>query len=100
MSVHSRQTRDAALASLDDLSVLKRRIVELLLARPDGLTREEIADEVFRPLSSICGRVAELEKAGLVVSTADTRPTRYGRHATIVRIKERPAPVQLSLGFD
>ena len=100
MSVHSRQTRDAALASLDELGVTQRRIVELLLARPDGLTREQIADELFRPLSSICGRVAELAARGLVVSTADTRPTRYGREATIVKVKERPAPVQLSLGFD
>jgi DNA-binding MarR family transcriptional regulator len=61
------------------------RIVQHL-ERSGASTRHELADALAMPLSGVCGRVNELEMCGLVVSTAETRETQYGKTATVVRL--------------
>ena len=94
MSVHSEENRNQVFYSLEDLPTVKRRIVELLQHRVRGLTRHEIADELVLPLSSVCGRVSELETEGWLCSTDETRPTQYGKPATVVKVKHRTELVQ------
>ena len=77
----------------------KRRICDLLTIKPNGLTRHEIAAELGVPLSSVCGRVKELEEAGFVHSTAETRATQHGKPATVVKLTHRDKPVQLEFVF-
>lgn len=51
-----------------------------------GATREEIADALGMPLSSVCGRVNELMDPRWpdVVETDQRRLTRYGKPAVVV----------------
>lgn len=97
MSVHSLQNRNDTFWSLDNLSQAKRRIVEFLESKPTGATRHEIAAALVMPLSSVAGRVCELEAEGIVRSTDQTRPTPYGKTATVVQVCRRSKPVQLEL---
>lgn len=99
MSVHSETNRNAVLDSLDALPKVKRRIVELLLANPNGLTRHEIGERLGLPLSTVCGRVTELEKDYWVFSTEETRQTQYGKPATIVRVRSSEKPIQQQFSF-
>lgn len=94
MSVHSEANRNEVFYALEELPTVKRRIVELLESRVRGLTRHEIAAELVLPLSSVCGRVSELETEGWLYSTDETRTTQYGKRATVVKIKHRTALVQ------
>jgi predicted ArsR family transcriptional regulator len=99
MSVHSEHARGVALyMQRDQLSKTKLVIVDLLAAR-GGMTREEIAAELGKPQPTICGRVNELERDGILVSTAERRDTQYGRPATVVCIREQPRPTQLNLAL-
>jgi len=52
---------------------------------PGGATREEIADDINRPIQSVCGRVHELVALGLVEETEDRRLTKYGHAAKVCR---------------
>lgn len=97
MSVHSIEHRNATFWSLENLSVAKRRIVDYLTSRPAGATRHEIAAALGMPLSSVAGRVCELEAEGFVRSTEETRPTPYGKTATVVQVTHREKPIQLEL---
>ena len=54
-----------------------------------GATRHELAIALNRPLSSMCARVHEMEEAGIVVETGETRETQYGKPATVVRLVQR-----------
>lgn len=94
MSVHSEQNRNDVFYSLEQLPKVKRRIVDLLNVSVRGLTRHEIASQLGLPLSSVCGRVSELETEGWLVSTDETRTTQYGKPATVICIKHRTALVQ------
>jgi predicted ArsR family transcriptional regulator len=94
VSVHSEENRNKVFYSLEDLPTVKRRIVELLQQRVRGLTRHEIAAELVLPLSSVCGRVSELETEGWLCSTDETRTTQYGKPATVVKLKHRTELVQ------
>lgn len=99
MSVHSEHARGVALyMQRDRLSKTKLAIVDVLTAR-GGMTREEIAAELKKPQPTICGRVNELERDGIVVSTSERRDTQYGRPATVVRMREQPRPTQLNLNL-
>jgi DNA-directed RNA polymerase specialized sigma24 family protein len=97
VSIESETNRDRVYHALQDLPVVKQRIVRLLERKPNGLTRHEIAAELGMPLSSVCGRVKELEDAEFVHSTAETRETPYGKPATVICITHRNRPVQLEL---
>lgn len=97
MSIESETNRDRVYHALQDLPDVKQRIVRLLERKPNGLTRHEIAAELGLPLSSVCGRVKELESDGWVHSTGETRETQYGKPATVVCMTHRNRPVQLEL---
>lgn len=99
MSVHSETNRNAVFDSLEALPKVKRRIVDLLLANPNGFTRHEIGEQLGLPLSTVCGRVTELETVGLVFSTDETRPTQYGKSATVVRVRSGHKPIQQQFSF-
>ena len=97
MSIESETNRNRVYHALQDLPEVKQRIVRLLERKPNGLTRHEIAAELGMPLSSVCGRVKELEDAEFVHSTGETRETPYGKPATVICITHRNRPVQLEL---
>ncbi len=99
MSEHSEANRDNVFRSLEELPAVKRKICELLEQSPNGLTRHEIADALVMPLSSVCGRIKELEGDGWVHSTAETRATQYGKTATVVCITHRSRPIQTEFVF-
>jgi hypothetical protein len=46
-------------------------------------TNYEIADELDMPLSSVCGRVHELQVLNLVENSGKTRKTKYGKQAIV-----------------
>ena len=98
MSVHSETNRNAVFEAIEDLPKIKRRIVDLLLANPNGFTRHEIGERLALPLSTVCGRVTELENARWIFSTDQTRQTPYGKQATIVRIRSLD-PIQQQFDF-
>ena len=50
-------------------------------------TNYEIADELEMPLSSVCGRVHELQELNLVVNSGMTRKTKYGKRAIVWKKK-------------
>ena len=97
MSIESETNRDRVYHALQGLSEVKQRILGLLERKPNGLTRHEIAAELGMPLSSVCGRVKQLEDAEFVHSTGETRETPYGKPATVICITHRNRPVQLEL---
>lgn len=100
MSLSSITNRNQVFHSLEGLPASQRRIVDFLTLRHDGATRHEIAAALRMPLSSVCGRVSELENMELVQSTDEKRETQYGKTATVVRIVQRTAPIQLELMLD
>jgi hypothetical protein len=56
-------------------------------AGEDGKTRHELVTPK-RELASVCGRVDNLLKMGMIYEPADvTRPTKSGRQAQVVRVK-------------
>ena len=63
-------------------------LIALDAAEPRGLTRYELADRTNRPVSSVCGRINELEKLGLVTEADESRPTPYGGNAVVMRIAD------------
>lgn len=75
---------------LGEVSGVHREVVEKLRdLGSHGATRHELAMMLKRPISSMCGRVNELEKAGIVVETGETRETQYGKLASVVRLAPR-----------
>jgi DNA-binding IclR family transcriptional regulator len=46
-------------------------------------TNYEISDELEMPLSSVCGRVHELQELNLVENSGLTRKTKYGKQAIV-----------------
>jgi predicted transcriptional regulator len=84
MSINSQANRDAVYFDLamEDCSRAQRSILKAL--ENGGLTRHEIAEVCNMPLSTVCGRISELEEKGLVRTSADKRTTQYGKPATVV----------------
>jgi predicted transcriptional regulator len=75
---------------LDEVSGVHLEIVKKLRELGKvGATRHELAHMLRRPLSSMCGRINELEKAGIVCESGDTRQTEYGKPATVVTVSSR-----------
>ncbi len=99
MSEHSEANRNEVFRSLEELPAVKRKICDLLEQSSNGLTRHEIAAALAMPLSSVCGRVKELEADGWVHSTGETRETQYGKPATVVCITHRTRDVQKEFVF-
>ena len=84
MSKNGTANRDLAYLdfALDKLSRAQTAILQAL--EQEGLTRHELAEVCNMPLSSVCGRVSELEEIGLVKTSSDKRLTQHGKPATIV----------------
>ena len=75
---------------LGEVSGVHRQVIQKLRELGSlGATRHELAQMLNRPISSMCGRVNELETAGIVIETGVTRPTQYGKEATVVRLAPR-----------
>ena len=75
---------------LGEVTGVHREVIEKLRSLGSvGATRHELAQMLNRPISSMCGRVNELEHAGIVIETGETRPTQYGKEATVVRLAPR-----------
>jgi predicted transcriptional regulator len=84
MSVNGEANRDAVFFDLavEDCSKSQRSILKAL--EQGGLTRHEIAEACKMPLSTVCGRISELEEKGLVRTSTEKRSTQYGKPATVV----------------
>ena len=53
------------------------------LVKLKASTNYEISDELEMPLSSVCGRVHELQELNLVENSGLTRKTKYGKQAIV-----------------
>lgn len=75
---------------LGEVSGVHREVIQKLRDLGSlGATRHELAYLLNRPISSMCGRINELEAAGIVVETGGTRTTQYGKEATVVSLAPR-----------
>lgn len=70
------------------LNALQRRVLELLMATPDGLTDEEMQTRLGMNPSTQRPRRIELARRGLIV-TGGTRKTSSGRNADVWRVAQR-----------
>ena len=75
---------------LGTLSHGRRKVLEAISAAGSyGATRYELAKKLNLPVSSVCGRVNELEKERYVVETEAKRPTEHGGMATVVSLSSQ-----------
>lgn len=75
---------------LGEVAGVQREVVQKLRELGSaGATRHELAKMLNRPISSMCGRIAELEHRGIVIESGETRQTQYGKEATVVRLAPR-----------
>lgn len=86
MSTNGEQTRNESYESEQPVVAGKRAVVlEFVRARgSNGATREEIAAGSGLALSSVCGRVNELEEAGLLQTTSMRRVGSSGKSNSVV----------------
>lgn len=99
MSKNGEANRDLAYLDLSQEGLSNAQKVILQALEREGLTRHELAEVCNMPLSSVCGRVSELEEIGLVKTTSEKRLTQYGKPATIV-VNTVPRLHQGWLAFD
>ena len=79
-------TSQEALATIKPKIKTKREMVYDLVKLKSS-TNYEISDELEMPLSSVCGRVHELQELNLVVNSGMTRKTKYGKRAIVWKKK-------------
>ena len=85
-SANYTKTSQNGLASIKPKIKTKReQVYQLIKLNP--LTNYQIADELDMPLSSVCGRVHELQELNLVENSGLTRETKYGKQAIVWKIK-------------
>ena len=76
------ETSKQALADIKPKIKTKRQqVYELLKLKP--LNNCEISRELEIPLSSVCGRVHELQELNLIENSGMTRKTKYGKQAIV-----------------
>ena len=85
-SANYTNTSQEALATIKPKIKTKRELVFLLL-KTQSLTNYQISDELEMPLSSVCGRVHELQELNLVEDSSLRRKTPYGKTAIVWKIK-------------
>jgi hypothetical protein len=79
-------SRAAALALDPDWRATQCGIVYAAIKARADATREELIEATGLPIQTICGRVDNLLKMGMVYEPAGvTRPTKSGRQAQVVR---------------
>ena len=76
------ETSKQALATIKPKIKTKREQVYDLI-KLNALTNYEISDELDMPLSSVCGRVRELQILNLVIDSGLKRKTKYGKDAIV-----------------
>ena len=76
------KTSQEALATIKPKIKTKREQVYDLIEL-NALTNYEISDELDMPLSSVCGRVHELQELNLIENSGKTRKTKYGKQAIV-----------------
>ena len=76
------KTSQEALATIKPKIKTKREEVYEFI-KFQASTNYEIADELDMPLSSVCGRVRELQVLNLVEDSGTRRKTKYGKQAIV-----------------
>ena len=79
-------TSQEALATIKPKIKTKRELVFELL-KTQSFTNYQISDELGMPLSSVCGRVRELQILNLIEDSGTRRDTPFGKTAIVWRIK-------------
>jgi len=80
------KTSQEGLATIKPKIKTKREQVYDLI-KLNALTNYEISDELDMPLSSVCGRVRELQVLDLVIDSGLRRKTKYGKQAIVWKSK-------------
>ena len=80
-------TSQEALATIKPKIKTKREMVYDFV-KLKASTNYEISDELEMPLSSVCGRVHELQELNLVENSGLTRKTKYGKQAIVWQRKK------------
>ena len=81
------KTSQEALATIKPKIKTKREQVYDLI-KLNALTNYEISDELDMPLSSVCGRVRELQVLDLVIDSGLRRKTKDGKQAIVWQRKK------------
>ena len=81
-SANYTKTSQDALATIKPKIKTKREEVYEFI-KFQSSTNYEIADELDMPLSSVCGRVHELQELNLIENSGKTRKTKYGKQAIV-----------------
>ncbi len=81
-SANYTDTSQEAIATIKPKIKTKREMVYDLV-KLKASTNYEISDELEMPLSSVCGRVHELQELNLVENSGLTRKTKYGKQAIV-----------------
>ena len=85
-------SRAAARRAEEKAPSYRAHILGFMVARgTGGATNDEIADALDIPIQTVCPRMCELRGQGLVIESAETRPTRSGRHARVWKHWDQPA---------
>jgi predicted transcriptional regulator len=74
--VRSRTSIAAAEAIRDMAPTMRGKVFGYLCGAANGATRQEIADGLGMRLQTVCGRVGELKKMGLIWDGDETREGR------------------------
>lgn len=81
---NSDTSRAAAIAQVPKLGNAQAQYVRYMRhCGPIGSTDHEAAEQLGRPLSSICARRNEMMKRGYIRDSGARRPTRYGGRAVV-----------------
>lgn len=80
---HSATSKEAAILAAPNAGTQRRRVLDLLLAHPLGLTDDEMQVALGMGPQTQCPRRIELVARGLVGECGATRKTRKNRNATV-----------------
>ena len=85
-SANYTDTSQEALATIKPKIKTKREMVYQFV-KLKASTNYEISDELEMPLSSVCGRVHELQELNLLEDSGIRRKTPYGKTAIVWKLK-------------
>lgn len=85
-SANYTDTSQEALATIKPKIKTKREMVYDFV-KLKASTNYEISDELEMPLSSVCGRVHELQELNLLEDSGTRRKTPYGKTAIVWKLK-------------
>jgi len=85
-SANYTDTSQEALATIKPKIKTKREMVYNFV-KLKASTNYEISDELEMPLSSVCGRVHELQELNLLEDSGTRRKTPYGKTAIVWKLK-------------